>query len=384
MGRTYSERAVLTETTRTAPSRPRIHCVTRASSHLAGGRLIARHGDRTPNEKTEGYPNDPYTNQIFDGKLTKRGRKRELALGNFLRTKYNAFLGPSYIPGSIDARSTDLNRTKESLDLILKGLMPHAVVPTKFDSKLQDVMLVPYMCPGYTIEYWAAKRNTRKEFKKLKRFRKHLSKWTGKKIKSSLDIYRIYTTLECEKFMNLKLPSWTEGVYPDGDLLKGTLLEFDRMNHSQSMRRRNGGRLIKKCKEDMDSVVHGFMDKNRKIIIYGAHDLNIVAVLKSLGVFFPHVPKFSSAVILELYHMDKPHKHYYVKVNYYLGIPPVMKTLQIPNCEILCQLDLFNTLMEDVMPHSEYVICDEGRKALHAIGKVASAFGQSVKNVFSK
>ncbi|XP_033225866.1 uncharacterized protein LOC117178548 [Belonocnema kinseyi] len=339
---------------------------------------IARHGDRTPEQKTEGYPNDPYKKQNFDGKLTTSGKKRELDLGKFLRTKYNAFLGPKYISGSIDARSTDVNRTKESLGLILNGLMPKAVVPTKFDSKLKDAMLLPYMCPGYAREYIEAKRDTKKDLKKLEGFMQKLSKWTGKKIKSSLDMYRIYVTLECEKFMNLKLPSWTKGVYPDGDLYKGTLLEFDRMNHSKSMRRRNGGRLLKKCKEDMDSVANGQMDKNRKMIIYGAHDLNILALLKSLGVFFPHVPKFSSAVIIELHHINKPREGYYVKVNYYLGIPPEMKTLKIPGCETLCRFDLFTTLMKDAMPHSEYFVCDNGRKVLDSIEKTASSAGRSV------
>ncbi|XP_033225864.1 venom acid phosphatase Acph-1-like [Belonocnema kinseyi] len=276
--------------------------------------VVARHGDRTPEQKAEGYPNDPYKNLHFDGKLTTRGRKRELELGKFLRKTYDAFLGPEYIPGSVDARSTDVNRTKESLGLILKGMMPKAEVPTKFDDKLKDTLLLPQACPGYATEYLEAKRDTKKELKKFKGFMKDLSKWTGKSIKSSLDMYHIYVTLECEKFMNLKLPSWTKGVYPDGDLYKGTLLEFERMNYSESMKRRNGGRLLKKCKNDMDSVENGQMDKSRKMIIYGAHDLNILAILKSLDVYFPHVPKFSSAVIIELHRMDKPNEEYYVKV----------------------------------------------------------------------
>ncbi|XP_033225868.1 venom acid phosphatase Acph-1-like [Belonocnema kinseyi] len=277
-------------------------------------KALARHGDRKPDRKHESYPKDPYKNQNFDGKLTKSGKKRELDLGKFLRTKYDAFLGPKYIPGSIEARSTDVNRTKESLHLILKGLMPNAVVPTECVAELKDTLLLPEMCPGYLMKYEAAKRDTKEELQKLKGFMEKLSEWTGKDIKSSLDMYLIYTTLEAEKFMNLKLPSWTKGVYPDGDLLNGTLLEFDRMNHSKSMKRRNGGRMIKKFIEEMDSVEVGLMDKNRKMIIYGAHDLNIVAVLKALDVFFPHVPKFSSAVIVELHRMDEHHGDYYVKV----------------------------------------------------------------------
>ena len=71
------------------------------------------------------------------------------------------------------------------------------------------------------------------------------------------------------------------------------------------------GRLIRKLIKDMESVRSGSMDKNRKLMLYGAHDLNVVSVLKALGVFYPHVPKYSSAVIVELHLIDQA---YYVQV----------------------------------------------------------------------
>ena len=61
----------------------------------------------------------------------------------------------------------------------------------------------------------------------------------------------------------------------------------------------------------MESVRKGSMDKNRKLMLYSAHDLNVSAILKNLGIYFPHVPKFSSAVLLELHFIDQL---YYVKV----------------------------------------------------------------------
>ena len=68
-----------------------------------------------------------------------------------------------------------------------------------------------------------------------------LSEWTGKSIRSSLDMYLIYMALESENHLNLTLPDWTKGVYPSGDLFNGTVLEYKTMNYNEDMRRINGG-----------------------------------------------------------------------------------------------------------------------------------------------
>lgn len=63
--------------------------------------------------------------------------------------------------------------------------------------------------------------------------------------------------------------------------------------------------------EDMNAVKSGSMDENRKVMLYSAHDINVVAVLKALNVYYPHAIKFSAAVILELHLIQQK---YYVKV----------------------------------------------------------------------
>lgn len=84
----------------------------------------------------------------------------------------------------------------------------------------------------------------RQEIRELKGFMTNLSLWTGKKIRSTLDMYLIYSTLQSENFMNFSLPSWTEDIYPDEDLFKASTLEFKIMNYNEVMRRRNGGKIF--------------------------------------------------------------------------------------------------------------------------------------------
>lgn len=64
--------------------------------------------------------------------------------------------------------------------------------------------------------------------------------------------------------------------------------------------------------EQMLKVEQGLMDKNRRINLYSGHETNIAAVLQSLGVYKPHVPEYTSAVILEL--VQTMDTKYYVQV----------------------------------------------------------------------
>ncbi|XP_051168234.1 venom acid phosphatase Acph-1-like isoform X3 [Leptopilina boulardi] len=321
--------------------------------------VVFRHGDRTPN-LWEQYPEDPHNTLLskpsIEGKLTESGQLRANNLGIFLRNRYNEFLKTNYSSGFVEARSTKINRTQESLKLVLKGLYPEASVPVIVNPIHNDYLFFPHICIRYTVEYVKAKlsKDVKDELNKLKDFRKNLTNWTGKKIKSALDMYFIYHTLECENFMNLTLPPWTIGVYPDGDLLKGSVLEYKIMNYNKTMIRQNGGMLVKKFIEDMKKVKNGTMDRKRKIMLYSAHDINIAAVLKALNVYYPHVPKFSSAVIVELHLKNQ---EYFVKVVYYLGVPEKTIVLTIPNCEKLCPLDKFINLMKNILPSKVSFLC---------------------------
>lgn len=78
-------------------------------------------------------------------------------------------------------------------------------------------------------------------------FKKQLSTFTGKEIKSLHDIAHIWVTLETENFMGLQLPEWTRNIYPNGDILNAVIAFYKIMNYNAELRRLNGG--IKKTKK---------------------------------------------------------------------------------------------------------------------------------------
>ncbi|KAL0113394.1 hypothetical protein PUN28_012513 [Cardiocondyla obscurior] len=126
--------------------------------------VIFRHGDRTPdNNGREMFPNDPYINYSFYptglGQLTVEGKKHEYRLGKFLRSRYNDFLGTLYTPKLIEARSSDFERTKMSLQLVLASMFPPKSVqrwnsilnwqpiPTSYTPRIDDNIILADECP---------------------------------------------------------------------------------------------------------------------------------------------------------------------------------------------------------------------------------------------
>ncbi|CAH2020079.1 unnamed protein product, partial [Acanthoscelides obtectus] len=133
-------------------------------SSLVVSHVLFRHGNRTP-ELTELYPKDPYLNERYypygRGQLTKAGKRKEFNIGSTLRSRYRNFLGDFYLPDMVEALSTDYNRTKMSLELVLASLFtPNKdqmfenglywqPVPYNYLPKNKDPILLGVLCPHY-------------------------------------------------------------------------------------------------------------------------------------------------------------------------------------------------------------------------------------------
>lgn len=61
----------------------------------------------------------------------------------------------------------------------------------------------------------------------------------------------------------------------------------------------------------MIAAKNGTLEKGRKIILYSAHDLNLGGQILALGITEPHIPNYTSSVILELYENNND---YFVQV----------------------------------------------------------------------
>lgn len=70
------------------------------------------------------------------------------------------------------------------------------------------------------------------------------------------------------------------------------------------------GPLIRAMIDNMLATQNGA--SRTKMYLYSGHESNIAAILQALQVYKPHVPEYSSALIMELHQIDSD---YYVKVS---------------------------------------------------------------------
>ncbi|XP_076385518.1 venom acid phosphatase [Megachile rotundata] len=353
-----------------------IICVTTVEAELQLVTVLFRHGDRTPDDTdNEKYPNDPYLNSDFypmgRGQLTNQGKRREYTLGKFLRMKYGRFLGDIYTPDTANCLSSDYDRTKMSLQLVLAGLFPpnkeqkwNAMlnwqpIPANYVRRFEDNFFLGEECPMYLNEYDKVLRSVQGQqgLSRYSEFMKNLTAWTGKNITTPWDMYYMYHTLMAEYSLGLTLPDWAYTVFPNGELWNGTVYAYDAACATTLLQRLSGGPYLRDVTKIMLNVITGKPGNEKKIHLYSGHESNIAAVMHCLQVYYPHVPEYSSALILELHKIEYD---YYVKVINYLGIPSKGVELQLPGCDKLCPFDTYLELIEDVLPSDDELICDKG------------------------
>ncbi|XP_001605452.1 venom acid phosphatase Acph-1 [Nasonia vitripennis] len=339
--------------------------------------VVFRHGDRAP-DPVEMFPKDPYYKYSFYpvglSGLTNEGKLREYQLGKLLRKQYNDLLGDVYLPDSVLARSTDYKRTKMSLQLVLAALYPPKglqvwnkqlnwqPIPMTYETPDRDWLMIPEECPEYLEERKKTESlpEIQAKIESIQGFLKNLTELTGKNFTIPNDIYNLYHILIAESYMGLAIPQWTRGIFPHGKLLDGINLEYEMFSYSEAQRRLNGGKLLFNILEEMVAIKEGRSDKTRKMQLYSGHETNVAAVLQTLGIYKPHVPEYTSAVIVELYELNA---RYFVKVFYYLGIPSTLVVQKIPGCEVLCPLDKFLDLLKNVIPSKDELACDKTKKS---------------------
>nr|AVZ66237.1 venom acid phosphatase [Sclerodermus guani] len=342
---------------------------------------IFRHGDRTPdNNGHEMYPKDPNLNNNFYplglGQLTHKGKNREYELGLHLREQYNEFLGDIYESKALIARSTDYDRTKMSLQLVLAGLYPPQgdliwnknllwqPIPTHYLPSYADVLMIPEECPKYLEKFNNILNSTEVQeiMSDFSELMTNLTRITGKNITKSQDMYYLYHTLDAEKSLGATILDELKAYHPNGPLLEGVLLHYELINFNDDLIKLNGGVLLRKITENMKAVKENTMAEGRKLFLFSGHETNVAAILNALDVYELHVPQYSSCVVIELHEVDNS---YYVKVNYFRGIPAEFKTLTIPGCEELCPFDRFIELTAPVTPTDDDLKCDKFQTALY-------------------
>ncbi|XP_060531079.1 venom acid phosphatase Acph-1-like [Cylas formicarius] len=326
--------------------------------------VLFRHGNRTADRQHELYPNDPYLNEDYypygNGQLTKAGKQKEYSIGKALRARYHDFLGDDYYPDIIEAFSTDYNRTKMSLQLVLAGLFPPneedmfeygiqwQPVPFNYLPKDQDKILLGVLCPRYLALYDEVSQSPEmlKEFGKYRDVFRYISENTGLNVRKFFDVYNLYFGLSTEEEWGFDLPQWTKTVWPT-TITSLAIKEYFVSMATLEMRQMATGYFLNKLIEDTKRKIISSNLPGKKMFLYSAHESNLAELLMALNVFTPHVPNYGAWISIEVHFINNI---YGVKVFYENHEEQGPRSLSLPNCGTFCPLDKFIQATAHLIP----------------------------------
>jgi len=331
--------------------------------HLELVQVLMRHGERTPLFK-EMYPTDPYNVSIYEpwglGQLTNQGKLTEYRIGTMLRQRYHKFLGTIYYPRDIYAVSSDTDRTKMSLQLMLAGLYPPDIsqvwnpnlrwlaIPTYYAPKKVDMLFKSTECPAYKAALAETKemKEVRDKIAVYEDFYKFLSEKTGATIENALNLYNMLTA---QKNFNLTLPEWcTDDVYRR--MQEVIVLEYEIRSYTTQLKRLNGGMLIKKFIDNINK-----RSTSRKMYVYSGHEVNIAAFAKAQNISEPKLPDYGSAFILEKLRDDSG--QFYIKILFWTGTTGKLMEIKLTNYNDVCPLENYLELVRNVIPLEKELTC---------------------------
>ncbi|XP_029165961.1 venom acid phosphatase Acph-1-like [Nylanderia fulva] len=337
--------------------------------HLELIQVLMRHGERTPLFK-ETYPKDPYNVSTYEpwgiGQLTNQGKLTEYRIGIMLRQRYNKFLGPIYHPRDIYAVSSDTDRTKMSLQLMLAGLyppdalqmwnpdLPWLAIPTHYVPEKVDMLLKSEHCSIYKTALTEVKKmkEVRDKIAIYKDFYKFFSEKTGLVIEEPLFVYEVFNLLTAQKAMNLTLPEWcTDEVYRKmQDIL---VLEYDIRSYTTQLKRLNGGTLIKKFIDNMN--VNNHHTNPRKMYVYSGHEVNLAAFARVHNISEPRIPGYGSTFIFEKLRDEQQNLH--IRIILWTGSTGELMNIKLPGCDEICPLSTYLELVREIIPSDHEMAC---------------------------
>nr|XP_023016507.1 venom acid phosphatase Acph-1-like [Leptinotarsa decemlineata] len=330
--------------------------------------VIFRHGNRTP-EQNNLYQASPYMNETYFkpygfGQLTNKGKLNAYNVGKSLRQRYSGFLDEEYNIKLIDARSSDFNRTKASLQAMLAGLFPPSKdliwleglnwqpIPYTYVDRSLDKELFCFGCSNWDKNFdgYLHGSNGKPLIDSYRKTFDYLTEKTGENYNDLVKTYYLYFGLEILEELKYALPEWASEVYPY-PMKNITTLHYNVMVATKTLRQMAAGYLLKKILSDTQEKIDGkFPDK--KMSVWCGHENNIAALLKILKVWNEEeIASYGSNILMELHFIDQK---YGFKI-YFSNKQSNPDLLSIPGCGNFCPLDEFNVLVRNEIPTSDEI-----------------------------
>ncbi|XP_023022394.2 prostatic acid phosphatase [Leptinotarsa decemlineata] len=311
---------------------------------------VFRHGFRTP---IIFYPTDPYQdkkywNGLGPGELTDSGKIQLHNLGSYFRKMYHDFLPQTYNESSILIKSDKNKRNILSAIAFMQGLYPNLDRNISIDISDWSVLGTLVSCLKFDFHYIVTEttdkyfREVNKENREMYRYiRRHTLMPTYE----LLTAFTVWDTLYVESLVNLKLPEWTQKVFPEAlaEVSKNMALSICYTEKEQII---GAGPFLNELIQHFDCIVQNCSSK-REIVLYSGHDVNIACFLNTFGVFetlSPEMPPFASSLIFEMRKIEDSHI-----INGYYKPHDEMIPIKFRGCGYDCALEDFRYIFRNVV-----------------------------------
>ncbi|KAL1488488.1 hypothetical protein ABEB36_014955 [Hypothenemus hampei] len=336
-----------------------------ANNTLVLAHVIFRHGDGTPSQSALYKSNKFYNESFYDpygyGQLTNKGKLKEYNLGVTLRKRYATFLNSSWNVKVCEAWSTDYDRTKMSLSLVLGGLfpaedpllwnpeVPWQPIPYNYLPVAQDKELSSWACPTTLPLIYSDAANMEK-LKSYDGLINTLRDNTGEDVDyiSALDLF---LGMYIQKEMGFPLDNWTSTIFPEP--FKSYFVDFYYIETStKELKTVLAGYILKKIITNSLNKINGsLVPPERKIFLYSGHEVNAATVITSLNLYnLVDFPTYASYLIFEVHNIDGI---YGIMIYYEDNTSDTPHALTLPGCKTFCPLEDFIKLTQDIIPTSD-------------------------------
>ncbi|KAJ3619114.1 hypothetical protein MTP99_005900 [Tenebrio molitor] len=325
--------------------------------------VLFRHGNRTP-DKVSLFPNDLHILETYEpigySQLTVQGKRTEYEIGKYLRKNYDDFIPDQYTADVVYAVSTNFKRTKMSLQLVLASLFPP--LPTDVIDDTLNWQPVPFniepgqgligtsisYCPNYINKYYSyvLSEEAQEIIAGYKDLYDQLTKDAGYDVITPKDVANIYFTLKSEEDYGFKLPDWAAEIYPK-TLEEAASVDYEFSTANAGLKKLSAGFLLKKILQDSVSKQNGTLSEERKVFLYSAHEFNVATMLRTLNVFYRHVPPFGATIFFEIHNIEG---QYGLKLFYQDYTADGPRLLTIPGCTSFCPLEDVYELLGENLP----------------------------------
>ncbi|XP_063158108.1 prostatic acid phosphatase-like [Candoia aspera] len=356
--------------------------------HCAVGRnlkfvvVIFRHGDRSPMTT---FPTNTVSEDVWPqgyGQLTKIGMQQQYEFGQYLKARYKNFLSPSYKAKEIYVRSTDCDRTIMSAQVNLAGFFPPSAseawnphihwqpIPVHTVPLSQEKLLIypNFHCPRFNQLLQQVRRDTtvRKTLKQymitkhcnfiFQPLLRRTSRLLGYNLRKLLDFQNLlfwnaYDTLKVQKIHNHSLPVWADTETMDymKSFLEHLLIAAFEGKFRIEKSQLQGGNLVKHILGKIINCTTSH--ETKKMIMYSAHSMTIVALQTALGVYNQFLPPYAACHIFELY--EENSGYYTIEMYYRNSTVDEPHPLILPGCSKACPLEQFKKLVAPILPQKE-------------------------------